>query len=293
MIHYNITREQLKGWFYYCTPRGVKLAELREGSAAAGKLEDMIRRAVERLKIDVVSFDPFVKAHLVPENDNSAIDFVCSLLAQMASELNIATDSCHHTRKGSAEAGNADIGRGASAYKDAGRIMYTVTRMTEKEAEKYGIGERERLLYIRHDSAKTNLAPPSRDTQWFELIGVNLGNGTDAYPNGDNVQTVERRFPPDIWAGLSEALANEILDKIDAGLPNGQRYSDQPQAEPVRQAWRLVHDATDGDAEGACREVIETWKKNQLIETRDYHDPVVRKKRKGLFVIAANRPGAR
>ena len=72
---------------------------------------------VER-KIDIVSIDPFVKSHSVEENTNSAIDDVVQVLTDLADKHNIAIDAPHHTSKGTADPGNANRGRGASAMKD-------------------------------------------------------------------------------------------------------------------------------------------------------------------------------
>jgi hypothetical protein len=61
------------------------------------------------------------------------------------------------------------------------------------------------------------------------------------YPNGDEVQTVELWKPPDTWSDLSIDLLNRILTAIDAGLPNGNRYSDAPNVID-RAAWKVVVD---------------------------------------------------
>ena len=63
-----------------------------------------------------------------------------------------------------------------------------------------------------------------------QLVGVQLENGNDEYPNGDEVQTVEPWGPPKTWDGLSSETLNAALTKIDAGMQNGQRYSGAPTA---------------------------------------------------------------
>jgi hypothetical protein len=104
--------------------------------------------------------------------------------------------------------GDADSGRGASAAKDAGRLVYTLTRMSEEEAKSFGIKPEDRPLYVRLDSGKVNTAPPSRGATWFKLVGVPLGNGNEEYPNGDEVQTLIPWNPPETWEGLSSVQLN-------------------------------------------------------------------------------------
>jgi hypothetical protein len=77
LLHHKVNRNELKGWFYYATPKGIKLAELKDGSRQRGQLEQWLRNKIERLKPDIVCLDPFVKTHALGENDNSAMDFVC------------------------------------------------------------------------------------------------------------------------------------------------------------------------------------------------------------------------
>ena len=104
------------------------------------------------------------------ENDNSAMDYVCDLLSKIAIDCNIAVDTPHHTKKGQQTAGDADAGRGASSQRDAGRLLYTLTRMSEDEAKAFGIPPEQRSLYVRLDSSKVNIAPPSQ--QALSLIHI-------------------------------------------------------------------------------------------------------------------------
>ena len=293
MLHHGIAPADVKGWLFLAAPRGLRLAEMRDGSHHIGALEAELRRTIVERQIDLVYLDPFVKAHGLPENDNVAIDFVCSVLANLATELNIAADAPHHKRKGTAAAGDADSGRGASAFKDAGRLVYTLTTMTPDEAAALGVAEAERRRLVRLDSAKVNITPPSADATWFKLVGVKLSNATTDYPNGDEVQTVELWTPPDLWRVINTFIANQILDKIDAVLPDGRRYSDSATAGPERAAWRLVLAAAPSLTEAQCRKVIATWLENGVLFKEKYHDPTDRKERAGLFVNAIKRPGQR
>jgi hypothetical protein len=291
-IHHNVNREDLDGWLFYTAPKGLKLAGMQGNSPAIGHLDKLLRDWITQLKLDIVSLDPFVKTHSIEENHNSGMDFVCELIASLAIELNIAADTPHHAKKGVTAPGDADSGRGASAIKDAARLVYTLAAMNGEEAERLGISEDERRAYIRLDSAKVNLAPPAGKATWFKLVGVRLDNGNGGYPAGDEVQTVAAWKPPETWADTSDATLNLILNDIQAGLPNGQRYSDAGAAKN-RAAWWVVRNHYPGKPEAQCRDIINTWVKSGLLLSEDYDDPVTFKSSKGIQVDDGKRPGAK
>lgn len=288
-IYHDIKPEELRGWLFCATPKGLRLAESRDGVRRAGPLDTMLRHAIVERQIDLVGLDPHVKLHEFEENDNGAMDFVSTLLVKLAIEFNIAVDVPHHTKKGNLLAGDADAGRGASSARDAGRLMYTLTRMTDADGEAFSVPAEQRKLHIRLDSSKVNIARPSSDATWFKLVGVPIGNGTPDYPNGDEVQTVERWNPPRTWDGVSAEHLNAALDEIEIGLPNGQRYSDASKAS-TRAAWPVVQRHCPDRTEPQCREIIRTWVKNGVLFNEDYDDQVERKTRKGLRVCQSKRP---
>jgi hypothetical protein len=288
-LHHGIEREDIKCWLYCWTPKGLKLAQMKEGVLQKGRLETLIREKIKARGIDLVALDPFIKVHALGENDNNAMDYVCELLTKIAIDLNVAVDIPQHTKKGLQTAGDADAGRGASATRDAGRLFYTLTRMTEDEAKQFGIPAEQRALYVRLDSSKVNIAPPSSAATWFKLVGVRLDNMTDDYPAGDEVQTVERWHPPETWGGVSAAQLNAALTDIAEGLPNGQRYTEGNKTTP-RSAWPVVQRHCPDRTEPQCREIIKTWVKNKVLSSEDYDDPKERKTVKGLFVCDAKRP---
>jgi hypothetical protein len=292
MLHHGISSDEVRGRLFLAAPgaKGWKLAVAQEGGAPArGELADLIAAAIRKHRVDVVSIDPMVKAHGVGENENGAIDFVANILATLAIEHDCAIDAPHHVKKGETEAGNADAGRGASAFKDAARLVYTLKPMSDDEAKTFGVGEDERRRLIRMDSGKVNIAPASA-ARWFRLVGVSLGNGTALYPKGDEVQTVETWAPPDLWESINTVTANAILDEIDAGLPEGARFSDHHRAEG-REAHVVVQKHVDGLNDLRARKIIKTWISTGLLYRESYHDKEARKDRSGLFVNATKRPG--
>ena len=130
---------------------------------------------------------------------------------------------------------------------------------------------------------------PARTATWFKLVGVRLENGNDEYPNGDEVQTVEPWSPPKTWEGLSSETLDAALTDIDAGMPNGQRYSGASSARK-RAAWKVVQRHCPDRTEAQCREIIRSWVKNAVLFEDEYTDPVERKVRQGLRLDATKRP---
>ncbi len=291
-LHHGISQDDVRGWLFLATPdaaAGKIMIADETGQPVRSKLADTLETCIVKRAIDIVILDPFVKCHSVEENNNAAMDAVVGVLADMATKHDIAIDVPHHTRKGASNPGNADAGRGASAMKDAARLVYTLARITPQEAQTLGIAEKDRRYLIRMDSAKVNIAPPLEEAKWFRLVGVPLGNATETYPAGDEVQTVEVWIPPDAWDGLSSHLLNRILDEIDAGLPDGNRYS-SASAVTDRAAWQVVTKHASDKTEAAARRIINTWVKNGVLVSDDYENPTTRKTVKGLQVVNTKRP---
>jgi AAA domain/DnaB-like helicase N terminal domain len=286
--HHRVERSEIKEWLYIAAPKGVKLAEMQNGSRHIGQLEKLLREAIQRRRPDVIGLDPFVKIHSLEENDNGAMDFVCDLLTKLAIEFDVAIDSPHHTKKGQLAAGDADNGRGGGSIRDAARLVYTLSAMAEDEAKAFGIPEGQRRGYVRLDSAKVNLVPPAYKASWFRLVSVRLENGTPQYPNGDEVQTVEPWSPPETWDVPVTAL-NAALTEIEAGMSNGQRYSDASAARE-RAAWIVVQRHCADRTEPQCREIVRTWVKNGVLYPEPYHDPIKREERSGLRLDPSKRP---
>jgi DNA polymerase bacteriophage-type len=284
-MHHKIGLDEVKGWLFQAAPglRAGKLVELDDkGRTRRGTLARLIGEAIERHKPDLVALDPFVKTHGLEENNNAHMDAVVGLLTEFAAEYDVAIDVPHHTRKGPVDPGNADSGRGASAQRDAGRLVYTLTPMSAEEGKAFGVDEEQRREFVRMDGAKVNIAPKWK-AKWFRLVSVQLDNATDAYPSGDHVQAIEPWTPPDVWQDVGGDALKRILDRIDAGMPDGERYSAAPNAK-ARAAWQVVVEVLPSKTEGQAREVIKTWVKNGVLESYEYDSPKERKTVAGLRV---------
>jgi hypothetical protein len=291
--HYGIDRAELKGWLFCATPKGVKLAQLNGRTHIVGPLEQQLRDGITRRKPDLVSLDPFIKTHGLDENKSVDMDFVCDLLARLAIEFGIAVDSPHHVHKGTLSPGDADSGRGSSGIRDAGRLVYTLTPMSEDEASTHGIAAEDRAEYIRLDRAKVNLIGRAGKPEWFRLIGVPIDNPTTEYPAGDTIQVVVPWSPTSPWADISVATLNAILDDIERGVDSGQRYSNAPAAKD-RAVWPVVQKHCPGKNEKQCRTIIHKWLETKLLYSDDKDvDPIQRKPRPGLRVDDSKRPGTK
>ena len=266
-LHYGIDERELVGWLAYWTPRDLRLLELdRWGQITGpGELGEALRTIIKRLGIGLVSVDPFVKSHCADENDNVAIDKAAGYFLQIGHDCGCAVDYSHHHRKGVVLPGDPDSGRGASSLSNASRLVWTLTKMSLAEAEMFNIKPRERLLYVRLDDAKVNIVPPAETTIWFKLIGVHIGNGADWWPKGDNVQTVERWYPPDPFEDLEKSTIAKIFDELRAGPKTGEWYSANPQA---KDNWAgTVICSLTGKSEADAKRILATWRdKDVLIE---------------------------
>jgi hypothetical protein len=290
MRHHGVDPAETEGWIYYFCPRGQHLMEpTQNGAAAPAALYATLRAVIKTISPALVCIDPFIKAAGVNENDNNLIDQVCILLANLADEFDLAQDLSSHVRKGSATPGDADQDRGASAKRDAGRLMRTLTVMSEAEAVAYEIKPTDRRSYVRLDDAKLNITQHGQE-MWFRLASNEIGNRTDEYPNGDSVQAAERWYPPKVFDGVSIAVACQIFDEIEAGLPNGQRYSASGAAKS-RAAWKVVKKHLPNKPDAQCRKVITGWKLAEVLIERDYHNDERRENESGLFANPAKRPG--
>ena len=290
-LHHGIEAADIREYLFLSAVahRGLKIAVMKDGNPVPSDMYDHLVEVIRKRQIDLVILDPFVKSHSVEENGNNAIDFVASLLSRLAIEHNIAIDAPHHISKGAPDPGNANRGRGASAFKDAARLVYTMTPMSDDEAGLFNVDKADRRSYVRVDAGKVNLLPPASGAQWFRVVGAQLDNGTPDYPGGDEIQTVETWSTPDLWGSLNPVSLNALLTDIDKGLPGGKLYSDHGRAEE-RAVWPLMTRHLPDMSETQGREIIRTWIKTGLLYRADYQDEELRKARKGLRVDHAKRP---
>ena len=174
--------------------------------------------------IDYLDVDPFVSSHGVDENNNSAIDAVAKEWVRIAFEANCAISLAHHVRKPSGGETSAHDARGASAMVNAARSVLVLQRMSVDDAKGFRVPECDRRKYFSVYDDKNNKAPSASQAEWYEFVGMGLGNGDDTGPE-DNIGAAHRWYPPDTFEGVNGSQLQYIQKKIAAAPKDECRKS--------------------------------------------------------------------
>jgi len=225
VLHHGLTPTEVAAGLFLDSGRDQDFIIGREGRSGiiiADPLVESIVQCIRTNNIAHVTIDPFVACHAVRENDNSAIDAVARVSADIADRTGAAIELVHHVRKlAPGQEMTADDARGASAMVGKARSVRLVTGMTKEEAEQAGADDRRR--FFRLVNGKANLALQSEKPIWRQLVSVSLGNG-----QGDPDDYVQAAAPwtwPDAFAGLTSTDLQRVQDRIAAG-----EYRANPQA---------------------------------------------------------------
>jgi AAA domain len=225
-LHQGITSEEIEGWLFYDSGRDqpIVIAEqTKTGSVIAKPVVRALVKAILDDKIDVLIVDPFVSCHRIVENDNPAMDMVAKQWTAIADETNTAIELIHHTKKTGGADATVEDGRGAVALLAAVRSAQVLNKMTPDEGAKAGVDNHRQ--HFKVENGKANLAPPPEGKDWYRIVGVPLGNGSEIAPEGDNVGVVVKWQWPDPLDGVTGADFELAAAAIRAG-----RWRESPQA---------------------------------------------------------------
>lgn len=154
--------------------------ENRETVINQGAVDALIKFVLDR-NVVFLAVDPFVRTHLVNENDNMAVDKVVQAFQQVAETTKCALCLVHHTSKAAYNAedtANAGLARGASSLVSAARVAQILTPMRdEDEAAKAGVPADRYRWYFKRENAKANLHAPADRADWYERAEVEIANG--------------------------------------------------------------------------------------------------------------------
>ena len=291
LLHHRVDADALGGRLYHSRSDGFTIAREMPDGVVVAPAYAAVRDCCLANGIDVIVADPFIATYSGTENSNDVINAVARIWKELGRETNAAVLLSHHFRKGSAVPGDADSFRGGSALIDVARAAYTLSPMSEDDIRSFGVPKTDSRDYLRMDDAKMNMARKEPE-RWFHMQSERLHNATEDYPLGDTVQVIEPWTPPDAFDGISTHLAREILLAIEVGCEDGDRFTDLRRGAAAKWAGNLIMDmAHKGEAEAA--KVLATWRRNGVLEVRDYHSTVQRKRRRGLWLVPSKLPGER
>jgi hypothetical protein len=272
VLHHGISRSEVEDRLFLDSGRDRELviAALDErGNLVATADVAQLVAEFKRHNIGVWIPDPLVRLHRLDENSNDHMDFFMTVCAQIAREANIAVLLPHHFRKGGG-GGDADAFRGASAVINAARSAVSLTRMTAEEAGPFKVPGHERWRYLKVENAKLNTAPPPEHAVWLKLVSVGLPNGVGG-EEGDNVQTVERWYPPSPFEALSMRGMVSCLDEIEAG-EDGDYFTASKRGKS-NERWvgnvlqRHCHEPLD---DRRAQSIVNQWLQNGLLVEGSY-----------------------
>lgn len=185
-----------------------------------------VEECIEHIKKhNIIAFivDPFIETHECEENSNQQIKRVGQMFRDIARRADCAVELVHHTGKppqGSSDghAGNMWSARGASALVGVARIIKTLFGMSKKDAERRGVREDDRHLYIRLDDAKANLSLASPEAKWFKRLGVTLVNtdevGVLEPITLDENAALSAGGDPDSHHAIIAALLAQVMEEV-------------------------------------------------------------------------------
>ena len=153
--------------------------------------------------------------------------------------------------------------------------------MTKDDAKQIGIAEWQRKFFFRSFSGKLNFAPPIDESEWFEIVSVDLDNG---FSDGDNVGVVTRWTLP--IAEVAE-LPLETVTAVRLAVGTEKRWKEHQLAgmwvgkaiAPI-----LGLDPEDKADVTKIKKVVRKLIRNGALKTEPGRDP--RRREDTTFVVA-------
>jgi hypothetical protein len=261
----------------------IKLTKAARGASVVfdDQWIDLFAAGIRRNRLDVVTIDPFITFHTVPENDNTAMDMIIKRVSQVCIAERCCVEFSHHVRKpAQAQAEiTVDDARGGGAIVNAVRSCRVINRMSTELAQQARVDLDKRSMYLRLDPGKRNMAP-AESASWWRLVSVKIANGVDS------VQAIERWEFPKLFGEVSVADAEAIREIVRKG---------ESRADPRSPHW-LGHDLAkrfkrDVNSKGDriwMNAVIGTWLANGWFAKEQKFDPDLRKPR--TFYVLSSGP---
>jgi hypothetical protein len=302
-IYHAIPDKQLQGAFFLDSgdDRSLVMATMADnGFDVVSPDQEPMIAALLANDIGFLVVDPFAESHELEENSNPQMVIAARKWREVARAANCAIWLIHHVRKlpptGLAKPGGVvadmDSSRGAKSLTDSARIGMVLTQMSAEDGQRLGIPETQWRIHLRLDNPKANMAPPAEKATWFKLLSIALKNGTETYPDGDNVQCCVTWEPPAVCDAMTPEEINKFLDLVERGPEPGSRYT-KTQQSASRWIGRALFRVMPGLEEKQGKGLLATWFKSGLLREDDYQDPNFKNKTiAGVFVDEDKRPTA-
>lgn len=274
-LHYGIEAEDIGDRLFIDSGRDTPIIiaqKLGDGVTIMRPVVDAVKAEIRERRIDVMTVDPFVSCHAVPENDNGSIDRVTKTWGAISEAGNCCVELVHHVRKAGAGQTSYTVedARGGSALIGAVRSARVLNVMSMEEAEKAEVAPADRRRFFRVDDGKSNMAPPLEKADWRELVGVGLGNDDQDGPE-DFVGVVT----PWTMPGLFDAVEVGDLRRVQDAIRDGS-WAENAQAANwagFAVAGVLGIDAETGGGKTRIKAMLKTWIGNKALKIDRQHDP--------------------
>jgi len=248
----------------------LKLASMARGEVVLDEdLFEEIETGLKVRNIDVWTLDPFISAHILPENDNGAMDAVIKRLGIVAERANCAIELVHHVRKPANADAVTDVSdaRGATAIIGGVRSARVLNPMSKDIAEVAKIDPRERFSYFSVTNGKSNMGPRSDVGLWRQIKSIDLNNGGMALDSSDHVGVVTPFHLPDAMDMIPPNAADIAQDVA--------RVNDMTRYSPKSPEWfgnyvgpALGVNIAEKGGQNLLKTLIDKWLENGILAKR-------------------------
>jgi AAA domain len=184
--YYGVEHSDLEGWLCMTNPQKfpLRVAEIGSGDRFTPD-RNLLAHMYEEIrsnKFEVISLDPLITLHGVPENNPVMMRGVMDIFRDLAAGINCSCEIVGHTRKppiGFDAQLTAYDTRGSGAIVDALRSVRMLDLMTVDEAQKVGVEEYQRERHVKITPAKRNYSATSARAQWIRTENLIIANGDD------------------------------------------------------------------------------------------------------------------
>jgi hypothetical protein len=271
--HWNIVPADIEGRLFVDSALDGAVLKLARSTSSDGLVinrplvaaltDEMIARGIDYLHVD-----PFVSSHSANESDNMEIDAIAKEWALVAKNTNAGVGLAHHVSKAGAAEATALSARGAVALINACRSVLVLNRMNEDEAKRYGVEEERRRRFFRVYDDKNNRAPPSDQSDWYQMASINLGNSDDG--DGDSIGVVVPWSPPDAFEGITVDHLRRVQAVIDAGEYKAHHSADDWAGVAAAEVFGL--DVQDKSHKARILKMLNTWEANGAFKVEERKD---------------------